>query len=79
MMNKVKLEGKQTLFISIIKDEVLCVSEKSQLSSVLRCVTPDNNVQERFINFSDVSEDRSAASMFGHVCDLINGFRIIKN
>ncbi|KDR18839.1 zinc finger MYM-type protein 1-like [Zootermopsis nevadensis] len=75
MINKIKEEVKQTHFVSIIEDVVVDVSGKSQLSSVLRYVTPDGSVQERFIRFSDVSQDRSAASLSVHVFNLINEFR----
>jgi hypothetical protein len=46
--------------VSIIKDEVVDESGKSQLSFVLIYTTPDGSVQKRFIRFSDVNEDLSA-------------------
>jgi hypothetical protein len=74
MINKIKENVKQTFFVTIIEDEV-DVSGRSQLSSVLRYATPDFGVQERFIRFSDVSEAHSAASLPGHVFNLINDFQ----
>jgi hypothetical protein len=72
MMNKIEEVVKQTSFVSIIKDEVVDVSGKCQLASVLRYVTLDDSVQEWFIRLSDVSEECSDASLSRHVFNLIN-------
>jgi hypothetical protein len=65
-------------FVSIIKDEAVDLSGKSQLSSALHYVTPDSSRQERFIRFSDISEDCSVAPLSGHVLNLINEFQCDK-
>jgi len=49
MMYKIKEKVKQTSFESIIKDEVVDVSGKSQLPSVCHYMTPGGSVQERLI------------------------------
>jgi hypothetical protein len=43
MMNKMKEEVKQTFVVPVIEDEVLDLSGKSQLSSVLRYATSDGS------------------------------------
>jgi hypothetical protein len=45
---------KQISFIHTIESEIVDVFTKTQLSSVLRHVTPDGSEQERFIRFSEV-------------------------
>ncbi|XP_060846566.1 zinc finger MYM-type protein 1-like [Rhopalosiphum padi] len=49
-------------FVSIQADETTDVSCKSQMSIILRYVV-DNNIEERFIGFFDVSKDKSAVGL----------------
>jgi hypothetical protein len=46
MMSKIKEKTKHTAFLSIIEDEVVDVSEKSQLLSSVYYVTHNGGVQE---------------------------------
>jgi hypothetical protein len=62
---------KQTSLVSVIEDEVVDVSGKSQLSSVLCYVTPDGSEQELFVRLPDVSEDRFTASFSMKMFNLI--------
>ena len=48
---------------------------KSQLSTVL-CYVYDGQVHERFIGFSDVSNDRTADGLFRHVVKIVEEFQI---
>jgi hypothetical protein len=64
MTMKIKKEISKTNFVSLIPDEASDVMMKCQLSSVLRYVTADGNVEERFLCFTDMSSDHSANSLF---------------
>ncbi|KAJ4449056.1 hypothetical protein ANN_00451 [Periplaneta americana] len=54
-------------FVAIVVDETSYCSNQSQLSTVLRYVDNTANVQERFIGFTNVSSDKTAATLFQHV------------
>lgn len=53
---------KNAKFVSIQADETTDVSCKTQISIILRYVV-DNNIEERFIGFFDVSKDKSTDSL----------------
>jgi hypothetical protein len=53
---------KSAKFVSIQADETTDVSCKSQMIIILRYVV-DNNIEERFIGFFDVSKDKSAVGL----------------
>lgn len=74
LLNKIKEEIKEATFVAVIEEEVTDLTQTSQLSSVIRYVTHED-IQERFIWFIDVSTDRSAVSLAGHVFSLINEFQ----
>lgn len=61
-----------TSFVSILIDESTDVSSKSQMSTIIRFVDDEGCIQERFLGFSNVSEDRSAISIAKHVIDAID-------
>jgi hypothetical protein len=61
--------------VVIIEDEVVDISGISQISSVLRYVTPDGCVQERFISLSGACEDHSAVSLSRPIFNLMNKFQ----
>lgn len=65
-------EAKRSAFVSIIKDDSVDVTGEFQLSSFLRCVAPDSNIQEWFMWFSDVSNNRFAAFSAGSTFNRIN-------
>lgn len=75
LFNEIKEEVEEAQFVSVIEAEATDVRHKSQLSTVLRYVTPDG-VQERFIRFIDVSFDYTAVSLANHFFNLINEFQI---
>lgn len=53
-------------------DETSDVSNKSQLSTMIRYVSRPGNIEERFLFFSDVSSDRNANALSQHVIKVIN-------
>lgn len=71
LMQNIKKEVSEAKFIAIIVDETTDIAKKSQLSTVFRYVHASGAVQERFIRFLDVSDDRTAdrisKCIFGHL------------
>lgn len=76
LMQNIKKEVSEAKFIAIILlhcivDETTDIAKKSQLSTVFRYVDASGAVQERFIRFLDVSDDRTAdrisKCIFGHL------------
>ena len=66
LLKIIKIEIKNTDFVSIIMDETTDIVSKSQLTTILRYMTYEG-VQERFLGCIDVSSDRSATSLFSHL------------
>ena len=54
-------------------DETPDVTIKLQLSSVIRYVN-DGSTEERFLQFTDVSSDRTALSLYEHAVNILNDF-----
>ena len=75
LTDKIKEETSSASFFAIILDETSDIMLKSQLSTVLRYVY-DGQVHERFIGFSDVSNDRTADGLFRHVVQIVEDFQI---
>lgn len=67
MMNNIKAEIGVTPFVAIIVDETSDCSNQSQLSTVLRYVDQNGDAQERFLGFTNVSLDKTAAALYQHV------------
>ena len=78
MILKIKEEVKTALFVSIILDETTDISTKSQLSITLRYVTSGGSIQERFLGFKDVSDDRSANGLAQKVFPILDDFECKK-
>lgn len=72
-MKKIALEIKNVDFVSIIMDETTDVVSKSQLSIIFRYMTYEG-VQERFLGFIDVSQDRSAKCLAGHTFNILQEY-----
>ncbi|KAJ8896228.1 hypothetical protein PR048_001571 [Dryococelus australis] len=64
-------------FVVLILDETTVIAVKSQLSSVLRYVTRDGNVEERFLKFIDVSDDRTVNGLYQHAIQILEDFKCI--
>lgn len=60
-------EIKDCHFIAILLDETTDVSHLSQLSTIVRFCSKSGEIKERFLGFSDVSNDRTAAALCSHV------------
>ncbi|XP_065209889.1 zinc finger MYM-type protein 1-like [Planococcus citri] len=72
VLRDIKEEISKAQFVSIILDETTDVSTKSQFSHVLRYVTEDGEVKERFICFTDVSKDRTANGLYDDIVHFLN-------
>ncbi|KAL4131731.1 hypothetical protein QTP88_009004 [Uroleucon formosanum] len=73
LMKRVTLEIKNVDFVSIIMDETTDVVSKSQLSIIFRYITHEG-VQERFLGFVDVSQDRSAKCLAEYTFNILQGY-----
>lgn len=76
--DKLKEELDQADFVALILDETSDMINKSQLSTVLRYIDQNGDVQERFLHFSDISGDRSATALFEHVKNILNNYNCSK-
>jgi hypothetical protein len=74
MTMEIKKEISKANFVSLILDQTSDVMMKCQLSSVLRYVTADGKVEERFLRFTDVIFHRSANSLFNYAVEILNHF-----
>ena len=62
--------------MSLILDETSDIVNKSQLSTVVRYVDENCEVQERFLHFTDMSSDRSSDGLLQHVKQLLMNFHM---
>lgn len=74
MTDEIKKEIKASSFIALIMDETTDVSNITQLSTVFRYISPEGNVQERFLKFENVSQDRTASRLAELVFKYIEDF-----
>lgn len=63
-------------FVAILFGETYDAMNSSQLSTVLRYVTQDGSVKERFVGFTDVSADKTAEGLFRHVLKIAEELKI---
>jgi hypothetical protein len=71
----IKKEIQNTQFVAIIVDETTDIAKKSQLSIVFRYLDDRGIVQERFIRFLNVSDDRTADRISKCVFDHLDEFQ----
>ncbi|KAL1454619.1 hypothetical protein WDU94_010835 [Cyamophila willieti] len=72
-IHAIQEEVDKTPYIAILLDETSDINSKSQLSTVLRYVNIEENdckIKERFMDYTDVSADRTAEGLFIHVKDV---------
>ncbi|XP_063231899.1 zinc finger MYM-type protein 1-like [Bacillus rossius redtenbacheri] len=77
LIREVKKEISESPFVALILDETTDISVKSQLSSVLRYVTRNGDVEERFLKFVDVSDDRTANGLYQHAIQILEDFKCV--
>ncbi|XP_025415640.1 zinc finger MYM-type protein 1-like [Sipha flava] len=66
-----------TQYVAIMLDETTDISNKSQLSTVLRYFSKnENKIVERFLGFDDMSADKTATFLFKHVNRVVEKFKI---
>ncbi|XP_030750580.1 zinc finger MYM-type protein 1 isoform X1 [Sitophilus oryzae] len=71
ILKKIKQEIGEARFIAIVLDETTDVTNFSQLSIVIRYVKTDGSIQERFLGFKHVSENRTAEALYTIVYNVI--------
>lgn len=71
ILNRIKSEIKLARFIAIVLDETTDVTNFSQVSVVIRYVKMNGSVQERFLGFQNVTEDRTANALYKIVLNII--------
>lgn len=71
VLNAIKKEISESNYVAILIDESTDVSLHSQMSTMLRYVSKTGNIEERFLFFTNVSNDRTASAISKHVIDLI--------
>ncbi|XP_046841831.1 zinc finger MYM-type protein 1-like [Xenia sp. Carnegie-2017] len=74
MLKAIKDEVMRSPFAPISLDETSDVKTLSQLTTIVRYVNPDGKAMERFLGFTDVSEDRTAARMKQEVGKTLNEY-----
>lgn len=75
--NEIFNEIQNSQYVAIMLDETTDISNKSQLSTVLRYFSQnENKIVERFLGFSDMSVDKTASSIFNHVNKIVEEFKI---
>lgn len=74
MYREIKKDVSQAPFVAVILDEATDISTKSQLSTVIRYVNSDGSIEERFLGFRNISEDRSANALAQHVFNTLMDF-----
>ena len=72
MTNEIRDEVKKVKFISVIMDESTDASNRAQLSTVFRYVSPEGEIQERF---TDVSTDRFAVSLSNYLFNILQEYK----
>jgi hypothetical protein len=61
----------------LIVGEATDVSTKVQMSTVLSCLCKNGDIEERFLHFTNISENRSAVSLFGHAKQVLIEFNCV--
>lgn len=77
ILDTIKSEIENTHFIAIKMDKCSDVARKSQLSTVFRYFKhKSGEVLERFVQFSDVSLDRTAKTISTLAIDVLRNFKV---
>ncbi|XP_055542774.1 uncharacterized protein LOC129728362 [Wyeomyia smithii] len=71
MLQTIKREVLDAECVSIMMDESTDSARLSQLSCTLRYLRPDGTPVERLVRLADVSSDKTAAALAGHVDEIV--------
>ncbi|XP_046863387.1 uncharacterized protein LOC124457143 [Xenia sp. Carnegie-2017] len=74
MLKAIQDEVMRSPFVAISLDETSDVKTLSQLTTIVRYVNPDGKAVKRFLGFTDVSEDRTAARLKQEVGKTLNEY-----
>ena len=75
----VKDEVMNSPIVAISMDETSDIKALSQLTTIIRYVNADGKSMERFLGFSDVSEDRTAARLKQEVDSTLEEYGVVEN
>ncbi|KAJ8875627.1 hypothetical protein PR048_023523 [Dryococelus australis] len=76
-LHELNKEIEESSFVALILDETTNIAVKSQLSSVLRYVTSDGNVEERFLKWIDFSDNRTANGLYQRAIQILEDFKCV--
>ena len=75
MLDPIRKEIQETEFVAIIFDETSDIATKSKLSTILRYIH-EGKVFDRFLGFTDVSADQTAAGLMKHVETIVKAYHL---
>lgn len=75
---KLKEEIDKDNFIAFILNETSDILNKSRLSTVIRFIDHNGNARERFLHFTDVSNNQCTATLLEHIKNILNSFDVGK-
>lgn len=75
VLSEIKLEIKEASFVALIMDETTDITNKCQVSTVLRYVNKLGDIHERFLGFADLSNDRRAKALAEHVFKTLDAYQ----
>lgn len=70
----IKTEISQARFVAIMVDETSDLSNSAQLSYVLRYITEDKGVKERFLKFEDVTDKKQANDLVALIIKILESY-----
>lgn len=74
LLDQIHNEIKESLFFSVQADDTTDIVEKSQCAISIRYINKLGEIKERFLGFYDVSEDRTADTMYELLVSVLNPF-----
>lgn len=74
LMTQIRKEITETKFIALSLDETADVANYAQLSVIMRYVTVEGEIHDRFIRFVNISGNRTADALYNIVNDLLKEY-----
>lgn len=76
LKNEIESKINQAPFFACMVDETTDISEKTQCSIVVRLVDSNGEIQEYFMGFTNVNEDRTAEGLYNVLCKTFKNFNM---
>lgn len=74
VLNRTKMEIQHARYVYMIMNETTDISNRSCLSVVLRYITREGTLQERFVGVTRVTSERSVEAVYKIVCDVLKTY-----